>query len=263
MRGVLACNQNLLFHSAQYPNDNALCADILSGGTDGVLLVGREHGDGLTNSLLDADFPTVCISYLPQRAIYYAVDCDNETGAYLAVKHLLEGGHRRIGLTQTVVSSSWQDERKAGAARAVAEAGFTEAEIILLPEIAASDEPNLLDRVLRLRQENPPLTALLFGDEAAPQRLAEALPACGVRVPEDFSIISFNSTLASERTRPPLTSIYQPLETIAAAAVAILAELIEGREPALGVRRFPVRLDVRESTGPVSVVSELRLHGLK
>ena len=253
MRGVLHCNQNLLFHSAQYPNDAALCADILSGGTDGVLLVGRERGDSLTNSLLDADFPTVCLSYIPNRPVFYAVDCENETGAHLAVTHLLELGHRRIGLTRTASPSSWQDEREAGAARAVAESGFVNAEIVFLSERDPDNALNLLAEVLRLRAENPPLTALIFGDESAPQRLAESLPAHGIRVPEDFSVISFNSTPASERTRPPLTSIYQPLEEIAFAAVALLVDLIEGREPEPGVRRFPVRLDVRESTGPVMV----------
>ena len=253
MRGVLHHNQNLLFHSAQYPNDNALCADILSGGTDGVLLVGRERGDGLTNSLLDADFPTVCLSYLPQRPVFYAVDSENETGMRLAVKHLLELGHRRIGLTRTAAPSSWQDEREAGAAQAVSESGLSGVEIVSISERGPDNDANLLAEVLRLRRENPPLTALVFGDESGPQKLAETLPAHGIRAPEDFSIISFNSTHASERTCPPLTSIYQPLEEIAFAAVALLVDVIEGREPEPGARRFPVRLDVRESTGPVSL----------
>ena len=251
MRSVLDANLNLLFHSAQYPNDNALCADILSGGTDGVLLVGRGCDDALTHTLLDADFPTVCLSYLPQRPVYYAVDCMNETGAYLAVKHLLDLGHRRIGITQTVLHSSWQEERKAGAARAIAEAGLPETALVTLRERDPDNAEHILREVLARRRENPPLTALIFGDESGAQRLAEALPAWDVRVPEDFSVISFNSTEASERTRPPLTSVYQPLEAIGGAGVQILTDLIEGQKPNPGVRRFPVRLDVRESTGPV------------
>ncbi len=252
MRGVINANYNLLFHSAQFQNDNALCADILSGGTDGALLMGREPDDPLTAALLDADFPVVSISYVPNRPKFYAIDCDNATGGYLMVKHLLELGHRQIGMLNESRVFSWIQERQRGIDRALEEAGLPEDAIVLVSDKIYSDPYRLAQEIVRRRALPNPLTAFIFHDEWLPRAVAEMLPGCGARVPEDFSLVSFNSTDASERTRPPLTSVYQPVAEIATAAVDLLVDLIEGRSPKPGVLRFPVRLDVRKSTGPVS-----------
>ena len=251
MSSVIQADYNLMFHSAKYPNDHALCEDILSGGTDGVLLIGRQTADPLTETLLEAGFPVVCVSYIPEAPTAYAVDCDNETGGYLAAKHLLELGHRQIGLFHDSRRYSWERERRAGIERALRESGY--AAVVLQPfELAKfPDADAVIHEIVARRRAANPLPAMIFNDETLPQQVAEALPAFGVSVPKDFSLVSFNSTDASERTRPPLTSVYQPISEIAAAAAALLVELIEGREPEPGVRRFPVRLDVRDSTGPV------------
>ena len=255
MKGVISANYNLLLHSAQFQNDNALGADILSGGTDGVLLIGREPDDPLTAALLDADFPVVSISYVPNRPKFYAIDCDNVTGGYLMVKHLLELGHRQIGMLNESRVFSWVQERQRGIDRALEEAGLTADDLILLSDKIYSDPLRLAQEIVRRRALPTPLTAFIFHDEWLPRAVAELLPGCGARVPEDFSIVSFNSTEASERTRPPLTSVYQPVTEIGAAALGLLVDLIEGRAPKPGVLRFPVRLDVRNSTSSVSQVS--------
>ena len=248
MQGVLDANYNLLFHCAQFQNDNALCEDILSGGTDGALLVGREINDPLTEALLDADFPVVSISYVPNRPKFYAIDGDNETGGYLMVKHLLELGHRQIGMLRSSRPFSWLAERQKGIDCAFAEFGLPPSSLIHLSEKIYSDSTRLPQEIARRLNGPAPMTAFLFHEEWLAQEVVERLPGFGVRVPQDFSIVSYNSTEASERTRPPMTSVYQPVAEIAATAVGVLVDLIENREPTPGVLRFPVRLDIRQST---------------
>jgi DNA-binding LacI/PurR family transcriptional regulator len=80
------------------------------------------------------------------------------------------------------------------------------------------------------------------------------LPENGIRVPEDLAVVSFNSTEMSARARPPMTSVWQPLKEIGAAAVGMLVARIEGRELKERIRRFPMRLDIRESCGAPSPV---------
>jgi DNA-binding LacI/PurR family transcriptional regulator len=245
-------NYNLLLHSADYRDWHALRDDILGGVADGVLLVGREAPDPLTIALLDAGFPTVCVSYNVDHPDCHAVDCDNEQGAYEAISHLLSLGHRQILTSISGAKNSWQRERERGALRAVRERGLPEP--VLQPWTWPLSDRPVVERVQEmarfLKEASPRPTALFTEDEHAAQVLAEQLPGFGFRVPEDFSIISFNSTEVSARTRPPLTSVWQPLGDIGAEAARMLARRIAGEEVPEKVVRFAIRLDVRASTGP-------------
>ena len=240
-------NYNLLFHSAQYPQWQSLRDDILSGAADGVLLIGRFPPDELTPSLLQARFPTVCVNYHPDCDNYYAVDCDNEMGGYLAAMHAIALGHRAIVFISAGDDHSWARERKVGVMRAVTETGL--APSCLIAEGVAHDEPPE-DTARRLLAYVPRPTAIIFSEEYLAQAVEETLPALGLSVPDDISIISYNSTTASERARPPMTSVYQPLTDIGHQALDLLVDIIEGKHVEPGVRRLPVRLDVRDSSGP-------------
>jgi DNA-binding LacI/PurR family transcriptional regulator len=116
-----------------------------------------------------------------------------------------------------------------------------------------------------VKAQHPRPTAVFGYDESTVQALAEQLPDTGLRVPEDVSIISYNSTGISERSHPPLTSVYQPLGDIGAEAVHMLAARIEmlaargQKHDTLDsririperIKRLPVRLDIRVTTAPI------------
>src|SRR5579871_2692227 len=101
-------NYNLLIHSADYPDGETLFDDIISGMSDGVLLIGRQAPDPLTDSLLNEEFPLVCVSYNVEHAGCYSVDCDNERAGYIATEHLLSLGHRTILALWDREENSWQ-----------------------------------------------------------------------------------------------------------------------------------------------------------
>jgi len=212
----------------------------------GVLLIGRPSNDELTQALLEASYPTICVSYHPGNLESRSVDCDNIHGGYVAAQYLLALGHRHLLFDVTDTPSSWVEERRQGALKAFHEAGLPETNLLSL-----TTAPIHIDAILEhLHREQDAPTALLFNDEYGTQMVAEALPEHGFRVPEDISLITFNSTEVSERCRPPLTSVGQPLGDIGESAVEMLIDLVEGREVPFGIRRFPMHLDVRASTAP-------------
>lgn len=256
MQGIELTNYNLLTHSASYPDWCALYSDIISGASDGVLLVGRSASDPLTRRLQERRFPTVCISSHPQEGVCYAVDCDNVAGGRLAVEHLLALGHRRIAMLQFAGKDTWHQERAEGGRRAVREANLTEDSYMLLTpkdigcESVSPKTAEWIEALVRyLRESSPRITALILEDEVRARRFVEELPRYRIRVPDDLAIVSFDSTEVSERTNPPLTAVYQPLRQIGKTAAKMLIALIEGKEVLPGIRRFPVRLDVRHSCG--------------
>lgn len=248
-KGALRQNYNLVLHSCHYKDWRELYSDILSPVADGVLLVGRVVEDPLTPALLDAGFPCVCISYQVPRPDCYSVDCDNVQGGYLAAQHLIQMGHRQIAFFHPREIVHWGRDRLAGARQAAVEAGLSPQSFHLYQWDGAPTEESCHTAIQFLKTCRPHPTALICCDELKSQSITECLPAAGIRVPEDLAVVSFNSTEHSARTRPPLTSVAQPLREIGFTAVEMLVDLIEGREVAKRCRRFPMSLDVRESSG--------------
>jgi DNA-binding LacI/PurR family transcriptional regulator len=248
---ALRHDYNLLLHSAHYPDWQAIYADILSGPADGTILIGRGNEDALTLALLEAGFPTVCVSYHVEHPDCCTIDCDNELGGYLALRHLIGLGHRQIAFFYPGESTSWGHERRLGALRALAEARLSEAHLQIR---ACFDSDNEHDAWVRsaiayLQNADPRPTALVCCEEEFVQRLVEALPGVGIHVPDDLAVISFNSTVLSARTHPPMTSVAQPLQEIGAAALDMLVGRIGGQEISARCLRFPMSLNVRQSCG--------------
>jgi len=71
-----------------------------------------------------------------------------------------------------------------------------------------------------------------------------------MRIPEDFSVVGFDSTSFCDYQTPPLTAISQPLPAMGELAVDLLVQLIDGKKPDPLEHMLPCGLDVRCSTGP-------------
>lgn len=251
IKGALLTKYNILLHSANYRDWKDLYNDIMGGAEDGVLLIGRLPGDEITTALLDSQFPTVCVSYRPNHKSFHAVDCDNEQGGYLAVRHLLECGCKHIVMVYPEDDSSWARERKIGSERAISESGMNKDTLTIFQDklVFSSDgafQSHLLNMISKVEIQPD---GLFFSDEFQAQMLLERFKSLGIRAPDDIAVVSFNSTTVSERSRPPMTSIYQPLADIGERAFITLVDILEGRSPSDGLQKFPVRLDMRESTG--------------
>lgn len=249
--GALRYNYNLLLHSAHYTDWRAMYDDILSGASDGTLLVGRYVHDQLTPELLDTGQPCVCISYHMEHPRCHAVDCDNEQGGCLAAQHLIKLGHRHIAVFYPGEEASWGRERRAGVEQAMMEAGLPITNLKIFPWSETTlPQPKWVERAVEfLASTSPHVTAAICCDEFRAVGLADALVGMGKQIPEELALISFNSTDLSARARPPLTSVWQPLEQIGTEAVSMLVDLIEKRTPRERIQRLDMRLDVRESCG--------------
>lgn len=253
MRGVMRklYDQGLdaVLHIAHRQEPGELTERVLGGTTDGVLLIGRERDDPVTLALMERHVPFVCINYAPGEGEFWSVDCDNEQGGYLVGKHLLELGHRDL-LMMYRDSYACDQERRQGVLRAMAEAGVQESRLELHDYQALETGPTLETVFPEAFALHPEITAVVLNSEWELFPLYSGIQSMGLRVPEDLSVVTFNSTVASSRSTPPATSVYQPLAEIGERAAELLGEIIAGKDPEPGIHRFPVRLDVRESTAP-------------
>lgn len=78
-----------------------------------------------------------------------------------------------------------------------------------------------------------------------------ALREAGVRTPQDVAVAGFDDIPESEFFAPPLTTVRQDFAAVGKRSIALLLDLIEGREPS-GVPRIAIepQLVVRASTFP-------------
>jgi LacI family transcriptional regulator len=174
-----------------------------------------------------------------------SVSIDNVSGGYVAVKHLLEIGRKRIAFLGPATAPGVV-ERLAGARMAIDEQKVATLEVIDSEDstVAAGRErgKQLLERDVL------PDGIFCANDLLATGLLHAFFHTRGVRVPEDVALIGYDDIDFAASAIVPLSSIHQPAELIGRTAVDLLNQELEN--PAMRHRHvlFPPELVVREST---------------
>ncbi|TWI65221.1 transcriptional regulator, LacI family [Pseudoduganella lurida] len=169
---------------------------------------------------------------------------DNEHGAWLAVRHLVELGHRRIAFVSGPPSHADASSRLRGYRRAL-----EEADIPFDPKLVVEGNFRENSGVLAMNylyDAGTTFTAVFAANDQSAYGARLALYRRGVHVPDDVSLVGFDDLPGSAFTTPPLTTVRQPLYDIGNTAITALLRLINGdRVP---TRVPPVELVVRETT---------------
>ena len=190
------------------------------------------------------------------------VGIDDRGGAARAARHLLELGHRRLGVVAAPLSPDRYEgpagpERQAGAGYqvirdrllgyrdAVEEAGLDWVAVPVEERCPYGQQAGQRAAAALLDRADRPTALLAMSDELAlgAMRAAEAQ---GIAVPEELSVVGFDDTPPAALARPALTTVHQPHHDKGVAAAEWLLDP-SGR-PASQV--LPVELVVRASTAP-------------
>lgn len=227
-----AHGMSLLVASAGY--DPALEArglrSLLQRGVDGILLVGAAH-EAETWSLLPAGLPTVITwTHRAEDCTRPCIGFDNAAAAARMTRHLLELGHRRVGMIAGVARGNDRAAaRIAGVRSALAEAGL-ELEPPLLSERAYSVAEGHAAMLALLALEPRPTAVVCGNDHLAFGALAGAR-ARGLAVPTDVSVTGFDDLDFLAHADPPLTTVRVPAAEMGRRAADLLAALAAGEVP--------------------------------
>ena len=173
---------------------------------------------------------------------------DSEGAGFLATRHLIEHGHRRIGLISGPLAWSNVRECYAGYERALRSAGLgVDGDCIAeAPTFTLEAGQQAARRLLEL----PNLPAAIFG---AADLLAigamQAIEERGLRVPEDIAVVGYNNIDLAALVKPPLTTVSAPSYGMGAAAMTMLMALMAGDAPKRRRITLPTKLIVRRSCG--------------
>ena len=229
---------------------------------DGAVVYSCDGFSPAVEWLVRRDLPLVFVDQDPPED-HATVNVDDRGGACLGAQHLLDLGHRRIGiLTGELAEPPGEvDADRAGGHYSSRErlVGWTETlraagvEPVVVREPITPEDAAYEGARLLLERHDRPTGLLCFSDVMAhwAVRAAEDL---GLEVPGDVSVVGFDDNPLARRMRPELTTIRQPIGEKGRIAAAALTAAIDAARAgrALPVEHvvLPTELVVRDSTGP-------------
>lgn len=156
-----------------------------------------------------------------------SVRIDDELAAYEVTRLLLEKGHRRIGFVKLPGAMVGQT-RLAGVKRALAEQGVALDERFIWEARPIYEAGLALAEKICKMEDRP--SVILAGSDDIAAAIVNVMHRCGLRVPEDISIVGFDDTPIAVKIWPTLTTVRQPLARIAEQATERLIQQLHNPE---------------------------------
>lgn len=189
--------------------------------------------------------PIVCVDRRPENWKGDMVTVANREGSYKATRHLLDMGHRRIGVITGPEHLTNAMERLRGFRQAM-----NDAKIPIAPEYiqeARFDRVSGYTAALRLLQLLPRPTAIFAMNDLMAMGALLAIRESRLACPADVSLLSFDGLEQTELTDPALTAVYQPGYQIGYTAAGLLVERIQGLKAAPREIVLQTELRIRNS----------------
>jgi LacI family transcriptional regulator len=240
----------MLYTSHRHPGKESFYVDAIANGlTDGLLLIAPLVPTAYLEALRQQDFPYVLIDQADNTENSSVVESANWQGAYDATRYLIHLGHTRIAFIKgsSVVRSA--ADRLQGYKTALADHGIAiQEELIIEGDFQQQTGYESAKRLLQRLQPLP--TAIFASNDLAAFGAMDAARECGLRIPQDISIMGFDDVPQASFVYPKLTTIRQPLEQMGQIAVKLLLERIKDRSLPTQHIALPTQLIVRDSCGP-------------
>lgn len=175
---------------------------------DAIILATMSHQEIVLPAMLRG-FPVVLVNAYSSDEQVPAVVPDDERGGREATEHLLEHGHRRVGVIDNLDGAVASVLRTAGYRQALSAAGLP-FDPALVVQVSGWQEAGFEGAMQLLQRPDRP-TALFCMNDRCAMGAFDAAHALGLRVPQDLSIIGFdNQDVIAGHLRPSLTTMQLP-----------------------------------------------------
>nr|WP_103957347.1 LacI family DNA-binding transcriptional regulator [Nonomuraea solani] len=224
--------------------------DLATRGSLGAILVISELSAGQQRELDRMGIPFVVVQpSVDEGPDVPSVGSTSWNGGFVATKHLIELGHRRIAAITGPAHRLTSRARLDGFRAALDQVGM-EADPALIRHGDYSHEPAYRHALELLSLPDRP-TAVFAGNDLQALATYRAARQLGLHVPDDVSVVGFDDLAFAQWIAPTLTTVRQPLASMAAMAARMLVQLINGQTPETLRVELATSLVVRESTAPV------------
>ncbi len=238
---LMVCNTNEVLEREEYYIDI-----LLRQGVDGIIAAATSQNWEVLNEASKLNVPIILLDRIFENATSSYVGVGNEQGAYLGTKHLIERGHRDIGILSGFHRLSTMRERLSGFQQAMHENGLIiREEWSLSTPLSIEDGKQAIQALMQL--EAPPSAVFICNNLLSLGALI-GLQEMGLSCPDDVAIIGFDDHPWAAVSSPPLTVIRQPTYAIGKTAAQMLLEAINSSNSDITSTVFDCELVIRGST---------------
>ena len=178
-----------------------------------------------------------------------SVAVDDVEGARQAVEHLLRLGHRRVGFVNGPPTIQQCVDRRAGALRALEEAGLGAAALVEVTVDELNTTGGEAGAAALLEVAQPP-TAVFCVNDVTAMGVIRRLRAAGLDVPGDVAVVGYDDVAFAAMLATPLTSVRQPMRRLGETAADLLLRSRGADAGHAQQVEFTPELVVRASAGP-------------
>lgn len=227
-----------------------LIHEYAGGAIEGLIIIqaATELTAGSLEVLTSSDVPIVTLEPIEGLPL----DCatvDRKYGAYMGIKHLLNLGHRSIGMIHSHPTDLHLAPRLEGYRQALLEHGLPVSKSLLVEtRVGYSGGYNAAKELL---SRGLGVTAIFCNNDETAIGAMKGVQELGLRIPDDIAIIGFDNIDAGEYAPVPLTTIAQPIDKVAEKAVEMMFDRIENpsADQSPRIMRIKPQLIIRESCG--------------
>jgi LacI family transcriptional regulator len=209
---------------------------------DGLMLVALRTDDPLLDEVAGSGLPMVSLGRVMHRDDVSWVAVDDFEGSRRAVQHLAGLGHTRIAAIAAPQQMVAGIDRYNGFVEGMREAELNPG----LVEFGDWSGDGGYAAMRKLLHHQP--TAVYVASDTMAMGALRAINDSGLSVPEDLAVVSFDGLPASERSRPPLTTLRQPIPQIGETLIKILLDQIDAETPNPIGKLIPTELIIRQSS---------------
>ena len=196
--------------------------------------------------VIDAPVPLIAVQ-VGGPEDHPAVGVDQESGARLATRHLLDLGHRTVHHVAGPADSQEARGRAEGWRSELLAAGAPVPEILRgdwTPSSGYAAGRTLAGRI----RAGEDITAVFLANDQMALGLLSALHEEGLEIPDDLSVVGFDDLPEAPYFTPPLTTVRQDFAELGRRGVQLVLARLAGET--LHAEPVPAPLLVRASTGP-------------
>lgn len=218
---------------------------------DGVIIIGTYQNE-FFEQLGQLDVPVVMVDSYCRYDGFHQVRIDDQYSSYMATKHVLEAGHRKVGLVAGLLHEDGvMQKRFKGYQQALEEFAVPyRAEYVFEGNV---DYDSGADIAYRIAKSHTELTALVATADIFAIGLMKGFYESGVRVPEDISIMGFDDLDISAYLTPGLTTVRQEISLKGEHAVELLVQNMADPRMKKVEEILPVKIVERDSVRRIRV----------
>ena len=208
---------------------------------DGLIIALPEHTEAQVHYLQKINVPFVLIDRYYPTIQTNSVSINNYNAAQKAIQHLIDNGHKRIGVVAYKTSLFHLNERIRGTVDLLAENA-------LIGEVGINSiNQDVIASIDRFMSDPDPVDAIFFTSNLLTISGLKHINSLGIRIPDQIAVVGFDETDAFDLFYAPVSFVKQPLVDLGNASLKLLLSTIENKDN-IEVVELEAELVIRSSS---------------